>query len=536
MNSRGLSWLLDWSGVVGVALLALGILLGSVLLGWTVVPLIFIGVGVFCSLLWLLSHRQLLAEVSGLRSTQTNTNIVISAVSFLVILVLLNGLAVRFNTPFDLTEGQFFTLSSQTTQVIEGLQQPVKVWWVSTDPAPSVRESLERYRSLNPDRFEFELLNPRKSPLEAERLQVTRNDVLVVESGERKQELPQPPLQDLESQLTPLILKVVDTQSLTVYLVQGHGEIPLTAGAAGQPSVSQAVTALEQDGFEVEELSLVGDQPAPADGVIVVAGPERGFLPGEADKLQEYLAQGGKLALLLNPQTDPQLDPLLEDWGIVLQQDVIVDRLSEALFRSGPFVALGSSYGSHPITTDLSRQQIVTLFPLARSLGTESVQNTTVTALVMTNPQGSWGETSIDLGQRQTRQPEFDPDEDIEGPLTLAIAASREVEAPDTEADQAETEGEETDDQPREARLVVFGNANFVVDGNLTQQGNRDLFLNAVNWLADQGDRISIRPKTPTNRRLTLTPSDIAALRLVALLGLPVLALSTGIAIWWQRR
>lgn len=530
MKTSGLGVLLDWSGVVGIALLAIGLLSGAAVLGWTLVPLILIGIGAGLSLVWLLTHRQVLAQVAGLRSTQTNTNIVISAVSVLVILVLLNGLTVRFDREFDLSEDQFFSFSSQTVQLVEGLDQPVKIWWVSTNPAPTVRESLERYERLNPEQVDFELLNPRRSPAEAERLGITRNDMLVVESGERQQEIPLPPPQDLESQLTPLILKVTNTQSLTVYFVQGHGELPL-AGAEGEPTLSQATTALEQDGFTVEELNLVAADPIPADGVVILAGPERELLPGETDKLKAYVDQGGKLALLFNPQTDPNLDDLLEDWGIELQDDVVVDLLSEALFRSGPFVALGASYGSHPITEALSRQQLATLFPLARSISTASVPDTETSPLVLTSPQGSWGEIGVNLNQRQTRQPEFDPEEDIEGPLQLAVALSRAVEG--SEPEETAEGSEVAEDQ---ARLVVFGNANFVVDGNFNQQGNGDLFLNSVNWLADQGDQISIRPKAPTNRRLTLTPADIAALRLVALAGLPALALGTAIGIWWQRR
>ncbi len=567
------NWI-NWAGILSLCILFAGLVLGAGFTGWTVIPLMMIGASAALAGLWAFGRRQLLAEFIGLRSTQSNSNILISIVAVVVILGLINFLGVRYQTTFDLTQGGLFSLSSQTRSVLQTLDQSIKVWVFALEVSPEVRQQLERYERVNPDQFDFEIVNPRRSPELTRRYEVSSNNTLVVESGDRRQQVLQPDPANLESELTPAILKVIETESLPIAFVEGHGEISLDA-VPNQPSLSQASAALEQEGFTVETLNLINDEIDEATGAVVIAGPERTFLPGEVDKLIAYLDQGGKLLLLLGPQVDVDLDPLFEAWGIELNDAVVVDQLSQTLFRSGPFVALGANYGGHPITEDLSAQGVATLFPLARSIEVSAPEEVTETVLVSTSQQGVWGETSVDLGGDTSQEVRYDAAEDLPGSLDLAVALSREVtveamasddatEAEDadqsndetvTEAENAdeangsedvessedtaadtEADPAEADDGPREARFVMIGSSNFVIDGNFNQQGNADLFLNSINWLVEQSDRISIRPKSITNRRLELTQRNLNQIGLLAILGLPLLAIVTGVSIWWQRR
>ncbi|MEM8715660.1 MAG: hypothetical protein AAGE92_07755, partial [Cyanobacteria bacterium P01_G01_bin.4] len=87
-----------------------------------------------------------------------------------------------------------------------------------------------------------------------------------------------------------------------------------------------------------------------------------------------------------------------------------------------------------------------------------------------------------------------------------------------------------------ESRLVVIGNSQFAADGNFTELGNGDLFLNSINWLSNRTEAITIRPKSPTNRRFTISPAGVQWLRLLTVVLLPASALSFGAAQWWRRR
>ncbi len=516
--------LADWTGIVGLGVIAIGLLVGSALTGWTAVPLSLMATGLALVVVWGFTHRQEVSVFLGLRSTQTNANILVAVVAMAVILVLANVVAARYDLRLDLTEEGLFTLSPQTRQLVQGLAQPVKVWVVTTAPDPNLQEQLERYRRLNPDRFQFAFVDPNRDPLTVQRLQVTQNNTLVVEAGNSRQQLPQPPAPELESKLTPVLAKVINRGEVVAYFVQGHGEVGLEA-REGIPTLAQAVAALGQEGYRVEPLNLVQSEiPEEAD-VLVLAGPQRALFPGEVEKLQDYLAKGGRLLLLIGPRVDAGLDPLLEEWGVVLGDDILIEVSSVSqLLGTGPAVALVTTYGDHPITAPLAEQRLMTLFPLARSVDTEAREGIQATPLLRTGPQ-SWGETSPDL---EAGPLQFDPDQDKPGPLTLGVALTRQVEG--------DQNNSETQEAPTEARLVVIGNVNFALDGNLRQQGNRDLFLNTLNWLTERTEQISIRPKSITDRRLTLTGQNFRWLVLGSTVLLPVAALGAGAVLWWQRR
>jgi ABC-type uncharacterized transport system involved in gliding motility auxiliary subunit len=87
------------------------------------------------------------------------------------------------------------------------------------------------------------------------------------------------------------------------------------------------------------------------------------------------------------------------------------------------------------------------------------------------------------------------------------------------------------------ANMVIFGNTTFATNGWFQQQLNSDIFINSVNWLADDSDRtLSIRPKQQKNRRINLTPTQAGILTWTSLLIVPLLGLTIAIITWWRRR
>ncbi|MBH8577253.1 ABC transporter, partial [Nostocaceae cyanobacterium CENA369] len=90
---------------------------------------------------------------------------------------------------------------------------------------------------------------------------------------------------------------------------------------------------------------------------------------------------------------------------------------------------------------------------------------------------------------------------------------------------------------PTESRLVVLGNSDFATNGLFQQQLNGDVFLNSVTWLSKQDRQtLSISPKEPKNRRITLSNTQASVLTLSSLLALPLIGLAAAALIWWRRR
>jgi hypothetical protein len=199
------------------------------------------------------------------------------------------------------------------------------------------------------------------------------------------------------------------------------------------------------------------------------------------------------------------------------------------LLGTGPEVPVAAKYQPHPIT---DRFNLITAFRLARSV--RPVEGGTsgkfAQTLVETGP-GSWAVTDIKTLMSTGKVDRNPQAGDIEGPVSLAVAVSSLAsEAPEPAPDA-------DDDAPRpESRLVVFGDSDFASNGWLGIQGNRDLFMNSVNWLAQQENLISIRPRDPEDRRITLTSDQQWRIFWLTVVIIPGLILFAGIQAWWRRR
>ena len=84
--------------------------------------------------------------------------------------------------------------------------------------------------------------------------------------------------------------------------------------------------------------------------------------------------------------------------------------------------------------------------------------------------------------------------------------------------------------------MIAFGDADFASNAFFTIQGNRDLFLNTVAWLAEDPDLITIRPKDPEDQRMFLTGRQQVVVFGVAILVWPLLFVVLGVVVWFLRR
>ncbi len=489
---------------------------------WGSVPLGLLIAGIVILSLWLLFQARMLSGFWGRRSTQAGTNVLLTILAMVTILGLLNFLAVQHPARWDLTEAQFFSLAPQTQEVLRNLKQPVKVLIFDSQPEPATRTLLEQYRRQGAAKFSFEFIDPQAQPGLAQKYKVQNPGQVILESNQRTL-----PLEGTlaESSLTSGIARVVSDRQSHTYFLQGHGEIPLEA-EAGQESLSQAAQALTERNINVTPLNLIEQKQIPPDAsVVVVAGPKRPLLKPEVKILQDYLQRGGSVLLLLDPETKSGLDSLLQDWGVKLDNRLVVDASGQGqLVGLGPAVPLVTRYGPSPITQAFA--QGVSFFPLAQALQIQQKPNQQVIELLFTGEQ-SWAESAPDRPELR-----FDPQSDRQGPLVLGVQISRSLET----TTKTPPPSPEQQSGPQ-ARLIVIGDANFATDGTFDQGLNGDLFLNALTWLSDRPDQVlSIRPKEATNRRLELTAQQGRLITLLGLGVLPLTAFSTAAGLWWRRR
>jgi ABC-type uncharacterized transport system involved in gliding motility auxiliary subunit len=477
------------------------------------------------------NYRQILSSL-GKRSTKYAGNYVVSLVLVIAIVSGLNYLGQRHTKRFDTTGGSRYSLAPQTTQVLGKLTGDVdiKAFFPGGDYAP-LKELLVEYRTIS-RHIRYEFIDPDKQPDVAKRYNVTtygtfqnpftgsqlKFGTLVLTLRNREEKIEKRSEEVQEEDLTNAIIKVGRSEAKKVYFIQGHGE--KDSSDTDRQGYSEAKKAMESQGYAVGTVNLAGEGKVPADAkALIIAGATTEPFPQELQFINDFLNQGsGGLFLLLDPHPAASFDAFLKSWGVSADNDLVLDVSGAGrLMGTGPSIPLVIKYESHAIT---DRFKAMTFFPLTRSIQPEKSMpaGLTVDALFKSN-ENSWGETNLGI-----REASYDPTKDLKGPLPLAVAVTKEIK-PSSDKGPAV-----------KARIVVTGTSNFPINAYFPTQGNGNLFLNMVSWLAQDEDLISIRPKPAEDRRILLSQSQLAALRLFTIFILPGIALVVGVAVVWNRR
>ena len=486
--------------------------------------------GLICVLAYVLGQWREIAGVFRRRQARYGALMGVSVVVVLGILVAINYIGARQNKRWDLTTNKAFSLSDQTRQILSKLDAPLQVQVFAQDADfPRYRDRLKEYEYASKS-VSAEYIDPDKKPTIAKDNQVQQYGTIVFKYKGRNERV----TTDNEQDITNGIIKVVSGEQRKVYFTQGHGEHdPTSAERDGYNSIAGALGA---ENYSVEKIVLAQAGRVP-DGaaVIVVAGPRTDFFPAEIDALRKYLDNAGKVFLELDPPEKPDSAPttnliaLARDWGVDVGNDVVVDVSGMGrLIGTDASVPVAANYPAHPIT---QRFSFLTAFPLARSVTPvpNGVNGHIAQTFVETSPR-SWAEMDI-KSLLTTGEVKLDESKgDRNGPVSIAAAVSA------TSTANPPKPGDSPDAPKPEARVATIGDSDFAANSGLNIQGNRDLFMNTIGWLSQQENLISIRPKEPDDRRVTMTAAQQSNVAWLSLLIIPGLIFSAGVYTWWRRR
>jgi len=554
----GVSWV--WGALRGLSLVLAGVgvlaLIASAPL-YLLVPelatsaIVLAGVGVFLLLVALLTGMGQVRSALGGKRGRYGSNTVVMVIAFVGVMVVANLLGVRQSYRLDLTVNKEFSLSGKTTKVLDELKAPVHAlaFLVPGDPTRETTENLLREYAHRGSKFTYEMVDPDSNPALTRQYEVSQYGTIVFDSeGHRANvpsqisvDIPDPstgqtksqvaPNPTLEQDVTAAVLKVTGLKRKRVYFLTGHGEADIN-DTQGQQGYGLAAQGLVPDNYEMVTLSLATVDAVPEDAAALIApGPRQDLLTQEQPLLADYLRRQGKLLLLADPATPASWNDLLAPWGVALSGGRVVDEESYAFPDKGSPAVQRTQYLLGPVTKSLD----TTFFPNARAIditgilsqkvpeqsgGAESALPVQMVDMGLTS-RSSWTETS-------SGDPKFDRDKDTPGPLPLVTLVA--ATAPIGEKPPA---SQPTD---RRTRLVVVGNSAFASNQFFYSLGNSDLFLNSVNWLSEEEELISIRPKPFAFRRLVVTQRAWNWILYSSIAFLPLLVSVVGVFTWWRRR
>jgi ABC-type uncharacterized transport system involved in gliding motility auxiliary subunit len=468
------------------------------------------------------------------------------------LLVIVNYFGGKYYKRFDWTATRLYSLSEKSKNILAELDEDVAVY-VFLSPQDElydpVRELLDRYEAASPH-VEVHVVDPEKNPVEAQQLvqkyEITGASVVVVKGDDRRvidsSELADMDFSALqaggeprmagfkgEQAVTSAIYQVAEGSKPKVLVTTGHGEARLDD--IGPRGLSGAQQLLGSDNFDIEEWSPLGKAGVPqGTNLVVIAGPTGTFVQPELDVLSAYLARGGRLLVLLDPTLsgDGLVETGLGGWlggfGVKVGKNIVVDPSNPLPFY-GPETIFANRYGDHAVVRPLAQGNLPVLLQIVRSVSQGSTPGYTATSLVETTEDG-WGETNLATLERVARDPA-----DFGGPVPVGLAVEGEAPAVPPGA----VEG--TEPAAPRTRLVVFGDSDFATNRLLqVNVGNTVLLANSLNWLVEREALLGIPPKKTEQVRLNLPRRQYWTVVLLAVLGLPFLALSAGIWVWLRRR
>jgi len=518
------------AGGLGVLCLVVG--LGMYLITgsfdqWVVVAL---AIGIALLLLTASYYPQEVVSALKGRSARYGSNTFAVIVIFIAIVAMLNFLAAKREYRWDLTENGQYSLSPQTLSLLGKLEEPVKVtaFYAQGASSEQIEDLLKEYRR-NSDKIEYQFVDPELKPGVAKEYNIQNYGTTVLEYKGKRQDV----TGNTEQDLTSGLLKLVRQNTPKVYFLTGHGEADPDGTSQGSAATLKA--ALQADNYEVDKLTLATAGAVPQDAaVLVIDGPKTPFLEDEKKALKTYLENNGKALILLEARGPDSLNDILKEWGVEVGTGVVIDPASSLAGQAQVPVVM--RYGQSPITKDLVRMQLMTLLPLATAVtpSKQTPQGVEVTELMETS-DSAWLEQDPKVAH-------FDEGIDTKGPLSLGVAVEGSLSAQkqpnQNDGQPAQGSNETSGQQKSSTRLVVIGNAAFASD-DLTGEaaiGNRDLFLNSVNWLAEEEDMISISAKEPLDRTVFLTNTQMNFVFFTSVIFLPLAVLAVGAVVWWNRR
>ena len=450
----------------------------------------------------------------------------------LAILVAVNYVASRQNKRWDFTENQQFTLSDQTTKLVQGLTAPAKI--LVFDRARGFerfRARMNSYEALS-NNVSVEYVDVDRFPIRAREYDVAQYGTVVVEYMGRKERA----TSDEERDVTTAFIKAVNPATRKIYFLAGHGERDIK-GPADEQGLSAATDALRRDNYEFDSLVLAQANAIPADAtVLVVAGPRIDLLEREVPMLESYLDKGGKLLVMVDPPSDlkagetmPRLMGVLGKWGIKSPPSVILSGSTNDPFTPAAAVP----YPTHPIT---DRFSLLTVFSLVRAIQPEGEgrDGNAARPFVQTGAN-SWAETDLAKFDPNALAPPDESTGDILGPVTIGATVAVPVKSAEPAPTPAAS-GDTAKPAPPETRIAAIGDSEFITNQLAGVPGNVNLFMNTMNWLAQQENLISIRPRDPAERRLAMDNRQMVLVLAFSVLILPIAVFGGGFYAWWRRR
>jgi hypothetical protein len=486
------------------------------------------------------THSKSQPSFSPGRRWKIGFDVAVRTALVLAVVVMVNYLGARFFGRFYLSSQTRVHLASQTLDILKSLTNHVNVtlyYDKQDDFYPTIVALLNEYRSANP-RISVTTVDYVRDAGEAQKIKeqyklnspTDKNLVIFDCEGRVKivpgdsltqvklEQVPNPKEREFrrrpiafngEQAFTSMLLAVTSARPFKAYFLQGHGVPSLSD--TDETGYLKFGSLLAQNYIAVTNLELFGDNPIPMDcNLLIIAGPRTELLETELQKIDQYLAQGGRLFVLFNYfsiKRPTGLEPILARWGVNVGSDWIQDPQTTVSGKD----AVVSSFSQHPVVNPLVGFGLFLYLP--RPISKVNWENPPAGApqvdeLAFTSPAST-------LAGEPGNPPHAYP---------LMVAVEQKPVA-----GVANARGT--------TRILVVGDSFAFGNQSIKSLDNSDFIGYAANWLLDRNTLLKgIGPRPVTEFRLLMTRTQQREVRWLLLGALPGAVLLFGCLVWLARR
>ena len=497
------------------------------------------------------------------QKAMTFLNVMVMILVAFAILVAANYISRRHYFRIDCTFKQEYSVSTKTKDVLKQIPDNITIYTFFVQPMDQViaevqrmmTDLLEEYKIYSQGKIIVEPIQPTANPEMVEILQkkfkmetIAANDIIIVSGSNQKNinlvetyerdEGPYGRSSGIkafkgEEAMTSAIMNILKPQKTVIYFAEGHKE-----GAIDDNSIegySAFVNYLQRENIECKKVTLLGITQIPADcSALVIAGPKAFVSMPERTLIDNYLKNGGRVMIMIDPMVDTGLKDFLAQWGVKTEDGIIIDPEKSMVFfgMKNVTVIIADDYPGHTITAKMAGS--ASIFPGAMEVS--SISPTLATDIVKSSAS-SWLET--DLEAIAKGQANYEENADRKGPISIGVAVSKKEDTQPAGSPGAQPPVGAN--REKETRMVVFGDSDmvrnkFIDPESMMGFGRVDIAINSIRWLTGQESFINIEPKKAEVRKVELTPERLTFLFWFSLIIIPAFGAMLGILVWIIRR
>ncbi|PIP95384.1 MAG: hypothetical protein COW00_12835 [Bdellovibrio sp. CG12_big_fil_rev_8_21_14_0_65_39_13] len=423
------------------------------------------------------------------------------------ILGLINYVSFKHPIQWDFTSRKSNTLTQQTAQVLKSIDEEVTfIVFSRKADFGSFRQLLELFK-FQKSNVQIDFVDIELMPHLVQKYNVTKNNSVVVEYKGKNLIV-----EDVdELHLVNAMVRLSKREDPLIGVVTGHGEISWQEQS--KDGLSALKVLLTNSNYLIQEIALSQvNEISSAVSVVVIWGPKEGFFDSEIKVLRDYLKNGGKLLVALDPQINGDklgaLRKLITEYDISISNDLVLDRLKHVNQSNGTVPIVEKLNPDHPVTKGIEG----VFFPLSSSV--MIVDNSEkAEVLAETTPfPASWADKNPK--ELLTGKMSYDDKVDTQGPIGLMAISS---------------------DKDTKAKVVAFGTSNFILNSYARFSKNFNLVLNSVAWLAGADELISFNIPTLRDEPVFISGPLIGTIFYFSVVFSPLILVIISIAFYRRR-